>query len=448
MKTLHLPSAYVPWVTGGTEIFCHRLCQNLQKLGAESLVSFHQVSEQVPLGNHIHEGVRVQVLPAIPDLRERQALYSRTTREASGFRQLLDEYQPDIVHFHNFSASQGITHLRLAKAAGCKTVLTYHTPTVSCSQHGLLYRSQSVCDGYISLNRCSECRLSGAGLSPSLAGLAARVSLPWLDPNQANSLVRLLTTRQMTAAFRDSWQEMLDLVDAIHVLAAWVRDIVELNGASPEKVYLIRTGGPEPVANNETIVENQPERHGFNPPLRLAFIGRSTFIKGMHVLAEAVQQLPQDFPVHVTFFRNSSSWEQTEYGRELQHQLENDHRFEVKYNLPNDQLLKVLSGFDLCVVPSLWLETGPLVVLESFAAGVPVLGSRLGGIAELVRDGVDGLLFEPGNSAELANIIQRLVNNPKHLELLHKGVNPPRNLMRVTKDILILYKQLQGAYVV
>ena len=93
------------------------------------------------------------------------------------------------------------------------------------------------------------------------------------------------------------------------------------------------------------------------------------------------------------FFRNSSSWEQTEYGRELQHQLENDHRFEVKYNLPNDQLLKVLSGFDLCVVPSLWLETGPLVVLESFAAGVPVLGSRLGGIAELVRDGVDGLLF-------------------------------------------------------
>ena len=56
--------------------------------------------------------------------------------------------------------------------------------------------------------------------------------------------------------------------------------------------------------------------------------------------------------------------------------------------------------------------------------------------------------FEPGNSAELANIIQRLVNNPKHLELLHKGVNPPRNLMRVTKDILILYKQLQGAYVV
>jgi glycosyltransferase involved in cell wall biosynthesis len=448
MKTLHLPSAYVPWVTGGTEIFCHRLCQNLQKLGVETLVSFHQASEKVPLGNYVHEGVRVKVLPPIPDLRERQSLYSRTTRETSSFKQLLDEYQPDIVHFHNFSVSQGITHLRLAKAAGCKVVLTYHTPTVSCSQHGLLYRSQSVCDGYISLNRCSECRLSGAGLSPTVAGLAARVRLPWLDPNQTHSLVRLLTTRQMTAAFWDSWQEMLELVDAIHALAAWVRDILELNGAPSEKIHLIRTGGPEPVAGDEIRVKKQSEGPGSNPHLRLAFIGRSTLIKGMHVLVEAIQRLPQDLPVHVTFFRNSSSWEQTEYGRELQHKLETDNRFEVKYNLPNDQLLKVLAGFDLCVVPSLWLETGPLVVLESFAAGVPVLGSRLGGIAELVRDGLDGLLFEPGNGAELANIIQRLVDNPKQLEKLRKGVKPPRNLIQVTEDIITLYKEMQRIYVV
>ena len=163
-------------------------------------------------------------------------------------------------------------------------------------------------------------------------------------------------------------------------------------------------------------------------PLRLAFIGRSTFIKGMHVLAEAVQQLPQDFPCSRYFFSHSSSWEQTEYGRELQHQLENDHRFEVKYNLPNDQLLKVLSGFDLCVVPSLWLETGLWLYLNLLLLVYLCLVAGWGGIAELVRDGVDGLLFEPGNSAELANIIQRLVNNPKHLELLHKGVNPPRNL--------------------
>ena len=51
-----------------------------------------------------------------------------------------------------------------------------------------------------------------------------------------------------------------------------------------------------------------------------------------------------------------------------------------------------LSRIDVLAVPSQWLETGPLVVLEAFAAGTPVIGSDLGGIRELVSDGRDGLL--------------------------------------------------------
>jgi glycosyltransferase involved in cell wall biosynthesis len=61
-----------------------------------------------------------------------------------------------------------------------------------------------------------------------------------------------------------------------------------------------------------------------------------------------------------------------------------------------------------------WLETGPLVVLEAFAAGIPVLGSNLGGISELLMDAADtnaGLLVEPGNASAWADAIGRLASN-------------------------------------
>ena len=61
-----------------------------------------------------------------------------------------------------------------------------------------------------------------------------------------------------------------------------------------------------------------------------------------------------------------------------------------------------LSRVDVLVLPSVWLENSPLVIKEAFAAGVPVVTSDLGGMAELVRRDVDGLLFEPGNADALA----------------------------------------------
>lgn len=437
MKTLHLPSTYLPWAIGGSEIYCHRLCQNIQSLGVEVRVAIHQgIKSQEPLGTQHYEGVPVQVLPSIPDAYERVALYTRATSHAPDFQQLLTDYQPDIVHFHNFSVSQGITHLRLAKAAGCKIVLTYHTPSNSCSQHGLLYRSKIACDGRISLQRCSECRLSGAGLYPLLASVVSYGSFPLLNPASDNTLIRLLTTRNMTVAFRNAWLEMIELVDALHVLAEWTSHIAQFNGAPAHKVRLIRTGGPSFTPHRS----RQSMEDGI---LRLVFAGRSTVIKGIHILVAAIQCLPQDLPVKVTLFRADLEWEEKQYGHDLQARIEADERFEVKYNVSNEQLIEQLANYDACIVPSLWLETGPLIVLEAFAAGIPVVGSRLGGIAELVRDRLDGLLFEPGDSQELVKIIKNFIQNPDYLQFLKKNVQPPRTMGNVAQETLLLYQELK-----
>ena len=67
-----------------------------------------------------------------------------------------------------------------------------------------------------------------------------------------------------------------------------------------------------------------------------------------------------------------------------------------------DHVADVYSQFDVLVVPSLWLENSPLVIHEAFMAGVPVVGARIGGISDLVRDGENGLLYPPESSAALA----------------------------------------------
>ncbi len=438
MKVLHLigTSSYLPWVTGGSIISCHRLCQNLQCLGIEVRVVIHQhPSIREPLGNQVYEGVTVQVLPPIPDAGERSALYSRTTSNAVGFAEVLASYQPDLVHFHDFTASAGIAHMQLAKQAGCKVVMTYHTQGNSCSQHGLLYRGKTVCDGEIRLQRCSECRLVVAGMHPVLANLAALWSPSWLNINHDNVVSRLLTTRKMTEIFQAAWLKMLNLVDVLHVHAEWVQKLVLLNGAPPDKVKFFPTGGPNAITNNSRT----PMKDGI---LKLVFAGRSTHIKGVRILIEAVKLLPKDLRVKVDLFCSDVNWEEKAYGEKVKQLLDKDSRFSIRYGTPNNELLDLLANYDVCVVPSLWLETGPLTVLEAFAAGIPVIGSRLGGIAELVRDGVDGLLFEPGNSRELAAIIKRLITETKLISSLKANVCPPRTMGDLACDILTMYETL------
>jgi glycosyltransferase involved in cell wall biosynthesis len=65
------------------------------------------------------------------------------------------------------------------------------------------------------------------------------------------------------------------------------------------------------------------------------------------------------------------------------------------------------------VVPSIWNDPLPRVVFEAFSAGVPVVGSRIGGIPEMINEGQNGFLFEPHDSRELAGILSRIVSAPR-----------------------------------
>jgi glycosyltransferase involved in cell wall biosynthesis len=74
------------------------------------------------------------------------------------------------------------------------------------------------------------------------------------------------------------------------------------------------------------------------------------------------------------------------------------------------------------VVPSIWLENSPLVIHEAFMAGVPVVGARMGGIPELVADGVNGLLYQADSAASLEGALRRILDDPSCLEVFFRNM--------------------------
>ena len=108
--------------------------------------------------------------------------------------------------------------------------------------------------------------------------------------------------------------------------------------------------------------------------------------------------------------------------------------------VPNERVVSLLAGYHLLAVPSRWMETGPLVVLEAFAAGTPVVGSKLGGISEWVRHGENGLLVDFDDIAGWADALKRCARDRRLLSSLQDGVELPRSMTAVAREMAQMYE--------
>ena len=81
-------------------------------------------------------------------------------------------------------------------------------------------------------------------------------------------------------------------------------------------------------------------------------------------------------------------------------------------------------------------------MLEAFAAGVPVLGSRLGGLTEWIEDGVNGLWIEPGSIEDWRRQLERLSTDPQKMISLRSGIRFPRTMKAVAEEMARLYESL------
>ena len=113
-------------------------------------------------------------------------------------------------------------------------------------------------------------------------------------------------------------------------------------------------------------------------------------------------------------------------------------RIEILGPLPPEELRRALARARFSVLPSEWYENAPMALLESLAAGRPVAGARIGGIPELIEDGVDGVLFPAGNpEALLAGLKRARALGPEARVLAREKVeresSRPLHMQRLTQ---------------
>ena len=95
-----------------------------------------------------------------------------------------------------------------------------------------------------------------------------------------------------------------------------------------------------------------------------------------------------------------------------------DSRIAVRGPYDQSKISEIMAETDVVIVPSTWYENTPFVSLEAFEAGVPVIASDLGGMAELIDEGKNGFTFKAGDPADLARVLRRCIDNPQMLKSL------------------------------
>src|SRR5262249_41456535 len=175
--------------------------------------------------------------------------------------------------------------------------------------------------------------------------------------------------------------------------------------------------------------------------IRMVFLGRLDPTKGIHILIQAMRTVPE-VPIDLDIYGIVQSEAGAAYLRSLKHSAESDARLSFRDPVPAKVVVSKLREYDVVAVPSQLLETGPMVVLEAFAAGVPVIGSNLGGIAELVTNGMDGLLVEPCSVEAWIRVLRKISNEPTLLGELRSNINPPRRISEAAHDMTEVYRAL------
>lgn len=135
------------------------------------------------------------------------------------------------------------------------------------------------------------------------------------------------------------------------------------------------------------------------------YLGRLSQEKGLLTMFAAFQQLPSCARLLVVGGGPIEA--------ELKQSVEGDERITFTGYLEGENLVRMTRKARALVIPSECYENAPMSILEAMAYGKPVIGSRIGGIPEMVEEGVNGYLFEPGNADDLKDKLELMLSKPK-----------------------------------
>lgn len=370
-----LLAQFIPPLAGGEERHVWNLARGLAARGHEvTLLGFANDGDSPP-GETESEGVRlVRVRTTASRL---PVLYSDRTRPhalplpdpavSRAIRRELATGRFDVVHAHNWIVNSA---LGPAAQSGVPLVMTLHDYSHICATKRLMEFERHRCPGP-SPKRCLPCASAHYGVANGAVTLAA------------NAWSARRRSRHITAAAAVSSA----VAEAVAVPAGrWLHSAALQAGVIPNFIP------------DEIIVE---EIAPIQPDAPLLFAGDLSYDKGVQVLLDAYPKL-QSPPRLVLAGRmgTGDSWHFPQGAQWLG-------------EVPHHDVVALFNSARAVVVPSVWADPCPTVVLEAMARGRPVVAAASGGIVDMVVDGRTGFLVPPGDSDALARALDTLLTQPE-----------------------------------
>jgi glycosyltransferase involved in cell wall biosynthesis len=432
---------YLPDSVGGTEIYVAGLTRRLRAAG-------HEVAIVVPdtVGERTgeHDGVPVYRYP-VPAHATRDEAYGRVAvRGAERLTEWLQRWRPDVFHMHSFVTGLGLFELEAARRAGARTVVTHHLPSLGyvCRTGTLMQWGELPCDGICEPEKCAACRLFVGGLpKPAARAIAA-------TPRRVARVIgripgRVGTTVGLAASIEENQvmqRTLVDLADRMVVLNDQARAILVANGVPASSITINRLGISERI-------ERKPDAPT-RSPVRFVFVGRLHRTKGIVELAQAVAQIPGEIRFTLAIHGPSPDPSERALVDGARRLLRDDRRVTFAGPIAPADVASVLASADVLLCPSTWFENGPTVAIEAIACGTPVLGTRLGNLAELIADGVNGRLVPPADVEALAGAMSEIAERPSLVDAWRAALPRARSMNEIAVEYLSLYDELARQRVV
>lgn len=383
MKVLLVTGNYLPGKNGGIENYTHWLANLLMERNYQVEVASLNLKERK---DYFYEGIKVTYLEA----------------GFTSFKTLLKEGGYEICHFQEYSFG-GIELSWFTEAKKySKVFFTFHLPYLTCYKGDFRYKGISDCNDFSKLERCVTCCISTKldykpNAKRNLKDRTIDLMMPFIKRSKKG-----ITLRNNIVSRKKELEGLIKNCDRIFVYGKWFKKILEENGYHDSSLIEICHISDINLGRNKEI-DRRIEG-------KVIFAGRIEKQKGLHLLCKALNLIKLS-NVQLDVYGNIVD---ANYYKSC----ENEFAFNYKGSVPKKDLLKTFVHYDFLILPSVFTEMSSLVLREAFYEKLPVIVSNAKGNKDVVKEGINGFLFEYSNAKDLAATID------KAYDLKKKGWQP------------------------
>ena len=417
MSILYVCHGHPRYAKGGGELAAWRLFKAFEAEGA-SLLAAAPTLETLPPGCEVMSVGHHQWLikPSVSPLQHGTEV---NLQDGAALHQALAGLKPEIVHLHHYvHVGIDLVHALRRWFPNAGFLFTLHEYWAPCAYEGrMLRRSGDLCDGP-EPEACADCVGEG---------------------HRADLVIRNLRLQRMIAS-----------IDHFISPSKFLKDRYVDWGLSSSQISVVENlpaERPGLISSRKTDVSHE---------LVLGFFGQVNPWKGVGLIVEAARMARAHWPQLRLEINGCDSEDlkpahspYPKFVEHLQSLLDSSSMegVQLRGRYEPHQLSARMASVDLVVMGSTWYENAPMVIQEAFLHGRPVIAPRLGGMAEKVTDGYSGLLFQPGDAADLARVFERCCQEPSLVEQLQRQVQSmPLQGEQVLEQHNTLYSRFRGEF--